>query len=113
MPKRALRRFRPRWDLLDGRCLLFGYTPAQITAAYALNAISFTSSSGGKVVGDGAGQTVALVEVYHDPNIQASLNVFDSTYNLPPTTLNVINLAGTQTDRGWAGEESMDVEWAT
>ena len=112
MPKRALRRFRPRWDLLDERCLLFGYTPAQITAAYALNAISFTSSSGGKVVGDGTGQTIALVEVYHDPNIQASLNMFDSTYNLPPTTLNVINLAGTQTDRGWAGEESMDVEWA-
>ncbi len=112
MRKRAARRFRPRWDLLDERCLLFGYTPAQITAAYALNAISFTSSSGATVKGDGTGQTIALVEVYHDPNLQASLNTFDSTYNLPPITVNVINQAGTQTDSGWAGEESMDVEWA-
>ena len=45
--------FRPLLDELDDRCLLSGYspfepsgyTPAQITAAYGLNAITFTSSS--------------------------------------------------------------------
>jgi len=112
MRKRAPRRFRPRWDVLDNRCLLDGYTPAQITAAYGLNAITFLSPTGTKVAGDGSGQTIALVEVAHDPNVQASLNTFDSTYGLPATTLDVINLAGNQTDDGWAGEESMDVEWA-
>ena len=112
MHQRAPRRFRPRWDVLDDRCLLYGYTPAQITAAYGLSAITFLSSTGTKVTGDGSGQTIALVEVAHDPNIQASLNAFDSTYGLPATTLDVINLAGTQTDQGWAGEETLDVEWA-
>ncbi len=92
--------------------MLNGYTPAQITAAYGLNAITFLSPTGTKVTGDGSGQTIALVEVAHDPNLQASLNTFDSTFGLPATTLDVINLAGNQTDDGWAGEESMDAEWA-
>jgi hypothetical protein len=112
MRQRAPRRFRPLWDILDDRCLLYGYTPAQITAAYGLNALTFLSSAGTKVTGDGSGQTIALVEVAHDPNVQASLNTFDSTYGLPATTIQQINLAGNQTDDGWAGEESMDVEWA-
>ena len=58
---------------LDDRCLPSGYTPAQITSAYGLSGISFTSSSGTKVTGDGSGQTIALIEMYSDPNIQASL----------------------------------------
>ena len=88
---RATRRFRPRWDLLDERCMLFGYTPAQITAAYGLNAISFTSSTGAKVTGDGTGQTIALIEVYHDPNIQTAVDVFDTAYGLPAVKLDIIN----------------------
>ena len=112
MRKRRSRGFRPLWDHLDDRCLLSGYTPAQVTAAYGLNAISFRSASGATVTGDGTGQTIAIVEMYHDPNIQASLNVFDAQYNLPNITLDVINQAGAQTDDGWAEEESLDVEWA-
>ena len=112
MRKRPSRGFRPLWDDLDARCLPAGYTPAQITAAYGLNAISFASSSGAKVTGDGAGQTIALVEEYSDPNIQLALNVFDAKYGLPNTTLTVINQAGSQFDAGWAAEESLDVEWA-
>ena len=89
-----------------------GYTPAQITSAYGLNGITFTSSSGTKVAGDGSGQTIALIEMYSDPNIQASLNAFDAEYDLPNITLDVINQAGSQTNTGWAEEESLDVEWA-
>ena len=37
---------RPLLDQLDDRCLLSGFTPAQLTSAYGLNAITFTSSSG-------------------------------------------------------------------
>ena len=112
MRKRTPRRFRPCWDALDPLCLLSGYTPAQITAAYALNAITFTSSSGAKITGDGTGQTIAIVDVFHDPNIQASLDGFDARYGLPKITLDVINQAGNQTDSGWASEEALDVEWA-
>jgi subtilase family serine protease len=112
MRNRPPRRVRPIWDLLDDRCLPSGYSPAQITAAYGLNAIMFPSSSGAKITGDGSGQTIALVEEYSDPNIQASLNVFDAAYGLGNTTLTVINQAGQETDAGWAGEESLDVEWA-
>ena len=64
------------------------------------------------MTGDGAGQTIALIDLYSDPSIQASLNAFDAAYNLPNIQLNVINQAGTQTSDSWAQEESLDVEWA-
>jgi subtilase family serine protease len=112
MRKRRSRGRRPCWDHLDQRALPSGYTPAQVTAAYGLNAITFPASLGTTVAGDGTGQTIAIVDEYHDPNIQASLDVFDSQYNLPKITLDVVNQAGSQTDDGWSEEESLDVEWA-
>ena len=60
--------------------------------------LTLTSSSGSTVAGDGTGQTIALVETYHDPNIQASLDAFDAKYGLPHLTLKVIDQAGTQTN---------------
>ncbi len=113
-------RSRPHLDQLDDRCLLSGYspvssagyTPAQITSAYGLNAITFTSSSGTTVQGNGAGETIALIEAYHDPNLASDLNTFDQAYSLPTANLTVVNQAGSQTNSGWAGEEALDVEWA-
>lgn len=112
MRKRPWRGFRPYAERLDGRWLPSGFTPSQIAAAYGLGGISFQSSTGAAVAGDGAGQTIAIVDLYHDPNLQASLDAFDATYHLPKITLNVINQAGSQTDPGWAMEETLDVEWA-
>jgi hypothetical protein len=111
MSKRRRRGLLPLLDQLDERCLLSGYTPAQITAGYGLNAIAFSSSSG-SVKGDGAGETIALIEMDHDPNLSSDLHTFDQAYGLPDPTLTVDNLAGSQTDNGWTIEESMDVEWA-
>ena len=111
MSRRHRRALRPLLDELDARCLLSGYTPAQITAAYGLNAIRFQTSTG-SVKGDGAGETIALIETYHDPNLTSDLQTFDQHYGLPDPTLTVDNLAGSQTDGAWAIEESMDVEWA-
>jgi subtilase family serine protease len=113
-------RCRPLLDELDDRCLLSvfspyqpgGYTPAQIAAAYDLNDISFTSKTGATVTGNGSGETIALIEMYHDPNIQSDLATFDAKYGLPTPSLTVVDQAGSQTDSGWALEESMDVEWA-
>ncbi len=109
MSKRRHRGLLPLLDHLDERCLLSGYTPAQITSAYGLNAITFSS---GSVKGDGTGETIALIEMYHDPNLASDLHTFDHEYGLPDPTLTVDNQAGSQTDDGWSLEESMDVEWA-
>jgi len=109
---RRARRALPLLDQLDDRCLLSGYTPAQITTAYGLNAITFISATGSTVKGDGSGQTIALIEEYHDANIQSDLKAFDAKYNLPDPSLTVVNQAGKQTNSSWALEESMDVEYA-
>ncbi len=105
-------RSRPVLDQLDDRSLLSGLTPSQLTTAYGLNAISFTSSSGSTVKGDGTGETIALIEAYNDPNIASDLHKFDVKYNLPDPKLTVIDQAGSQTNSGWASEEALDVEWA-
>ena len=89
-----------------------GYTPQQIQNAYGVNQITF---SGGKVAGNGAGQTIAIITAYNDPNIKSDLASFDSKFGLsgPPSfTFTVDNLGATTTNPGWALETSLDVEWA-
>src|SRR5271157_1249398 len=87
-----------------------GYTPQQIQNAYGVNQITF---SGGKVAGNGAGQTIAIVTAYKDPNIKSDLAAFDSEFGLSaPANFTVDNLGATITDPGWALETSLDVEWA-
>jgi subtilase family serine protease len=116
---RRRRWIAPQLDHLDDRCLLSGFTPgsqtgltpAQITRAYGLNGIQFTSN-GTTVPGNGAGETIALIEMYHDPNIQSDLATFDAQYKLPTPAFTQVNQAGDQTSSGWAQEESLDVEWA-
>ncbi len=48
-------------------------TPAEIRQAYQ------ASSS----LGTGAGETIAIVDAYDDPNIQSDLNTFDTQFGLP------------------------------
>ncbi|HET6251906.1 MAG TPA: S53 family peptidase [Tepidisphaeraceae bacterium] len=84
-----------------------GFTPSQIRTAYGLNQVS----------GTGAGQTIAIVDAYNDPNIVSDLGVFDSHFGLTaPPSFKVVgqsggSTAGIATDAGWAGEISLDVEW--
>ncbi|MHB1555936.1 MAG: S53 family peptidase, partial [Isosphaeraceae bacterium] len=114
MPK-PRRNLRPELHQLDRRCLLStvaGLTPSQLTSAYGLNGISFPTSSGQTVPGNGAGQTIALIEMYHDPNLASDLSTFDQRFGLPDPSLNVINQAGNQVDSSWGQEESLDVEVA-
>ena len=56
------------------------YTPAQIAQAYGFNNISFNG-----VLGNSSGETIAIVDAYNDPNIQADLNTFDTQFGLPAT----------------------------
>jgi hypothetical protein len=108
-PRRA---FRLGMERLDDRCLPSGYTAAQLTNAYGLNGITFTSTSGQTVAGNGSGETIALIEAYHDPNLTSDLHVFDQANGLADPSVSVVNLAGTQTNATWASEEMLDVEWA-
>lgn len=103
---------RPSFEGLEARRLLSGLTPAQVTSAYELDAIWFTSPSGGSVRGDGSGETIALIEAYHNPYLASDLKVFNQTFKLPDAKLTVINQAGTRMNRDWAAEETLDVEWA-
>ncbi len=117
---RRRRGLRPICFQLDDRCLLSGVwpevanglTPSQLSAAYGLNAITFNSSGGTTVAGNGAGETIALIEMDNDPNIASDLHTFDVRYGLPDPSLSIINQAGSQTDADWAQEASLDVEWA-
>lgn len=65
----------------------------------------------------GSGQTVAIVDAYDDPNAQADLNAYRSTYNLPPCEsgcFTKVNQEGKTTypkgDSGWAEEISLDID---
>jgi hypothetical protein len=81
-------------------------TPAEISKSYSLSA-SPTA---------GAGETIAIVDAYNDPNIKADLATFDAQYGLPAANLTVLNELGQTsglppTDPGWSLEIAMDVEW--
>jgi len=83
-----------------------GLTASETRTAYGFSSVSET----------GAGQTIAIVDSYNDPNIQSDLATFDSKMGLAAANLTVVNQSGgsslPQTDPDWALEISLDVEWA-
>jgi SdrD B-like domain len=97
-----------------------GLTPAQIKSAYGINSVMF-----GSVVGDGTGQTIAVINAFDNPNLvdlgdpsfdASDLHMFDQQFGLPdpPAFTKVDQTGGTSfpgTDPSWANESSMDVEW--
>ncbi len=89
-----------------------GLSPAQITAAYGVNQITFN----GGVVGNGKGQTIAIIDADYDPGIGSDLAAFDNYYHLTaPASFTQDVLPGTSRtaiSAGWALETSLDVEWA-
>ena len=97
-----------------------GYTPAQVRGAYGVNLVSF-----GNVIGDGTGQTIAVIDVGDNTGFQdtgptypgSSLAVFDKTLGLPdPPSFQKFNQTGGKTlpapVAGWGVEIALDVEWA-
>ncbi len=109
--RNCCRATRPALDRLDDRCLLAGLTPAQVTTAYGLDAIRFPTASGTSK-GNGSGETIALIEAYHDPYLANDLHTFDVAFGLPDPSLVVADQAGSVSNPSWSLEESLDVEWA-
>jgi hypothetical protein len=87
-----------------------GHTPAQIAQAYGFNQVSFDN---GAIQGNGAGQTIAIVDASYDPNIASDLQKFDAQFGLsaPPSFSQFVE-QGATTNSGWALETALDVEWA-
>src|SRR6266702_2397213 len=96
-----------------------GLTPTQIRQFYGFNLLpcSFSGTFGSSTL-CGNGQTIGIVDAFFDPNIQSDLNTFDTQFGLPDcnTSNGCFTIATPQgaprTDRGWALEVSLDVEWA-
>ena len=100
-----------------------GFTPEQIRTAFGIDRIGF-----GTITGDGAGQTIAIVDAYDDPGLQNStspnfkssdLALFDRQFGLPdpPSFVKLgqdgtTNLPAADPTGLWEVEEALDVEWA-
>ncbi len=119
-------------ELLEDRVVLSGFTPSQIQAAYGINRIQLGSAA---VAGNGAGQTIALIEFDVDPYIASDLQTFDSLYStsglnlstfgsfagpVSGSTLPWFNMVWSPTNTTTTpvvatsapGETALDVEWA-
>jgi subtilase family serine protease len=90
------------------------YVPAQFQTAYNEQPL-FNSGITGK------GQTIVLVDSFGSPTIKSDLAIFDAEFGLPaPPSFKIIQPAGkvpafdpNNSDMvGWAGETTLDVEWA-
>jgi len=85
-----------------------GTFPGKMRTAYGFN----------KIAKYGGGQVIALVDAYDDPNAEADLGTFSTTFKLPAcTTANgcftKIKAAGTPADTtGWTNEIALDTQWA-
>jgi hypothetical protein len=101
-----------------------GLSPNQIGMAYGISSVVF-----GSVIGDGTGQTIAIVDAYDNPSFVNSaatsfatsdLARFDAQFGLPsPPSFTKLNQRGgatglpaTDPSGGWEIEEALDVEWA-
>ena len=84
------------------------YTPQELATAYDIPTNL-----------NGAGQSIAIVDAFGDPDIAADLNIWDSVFGLPAANLNILYPEGqpvfdpTNADEvGWSGEIALDVESA-
>src|SRR5258708_10948301 len=94
-----------------------GLSPAAVSSVYSLSGLSPSS-------GAGAGQIIAIVDAFHDPNALSDLNTFNAQYGYPTlarcTSLTQSGPCFEQVDpqgtprvnAGWVLEESLDIEWA-
>lgn len=106
--------YRPWFERLESRAMLsivashlISHTPSPIYSpdvirhAYGLDTLRW----------NGAGQTIAVVEAFGDPNLASDLHHFDQLYGLPDPP-KLTHAGGGGPDVDWGVEEALDVEWA-
>ena len=100
-----------------------GYFPTVIKNAYGIEQVSFNGTPG-----DGRGQTIAIVDEGNDPNIWDDIVAFDSAFQLPTPSFQVLDEYGDlianqadplaspapvpTRDPSQPSEIALDVEWA-
>lgn len=109
-------------EFLESRQLLStvptGLTPAQVRAAYQVDQVQFQYGAL-RLAGNGAGQTIAIVNAHDAPTIDNDLRAFDATFKLSDldaygnfALTKVMPQGKVPADAGWSLETSLDVEWA-
>jgi len=110
---------RLRVELLESRTLLTAYplSPGLVRHAYGFD----------QLTASGAGQTIAIIDAYDDPNVFSDLDTFDQTYSWSAggssTLYQQFGASSTfltkatpqghpRGNSGWAQEISLDVQWA-
>jgi subtilase family serine protease len=86
------------------------YSPQEMRTSYGLNGLI----DSGMV---GAGETIVIIDSYGSPTIAADLAAFDQGFGIPdPPSFTILAPLGTvpwnSTTLSWAGEVTLDVEWA-
>ncbi len=89
------------------------YAPSDIHNAYGITPLLAAGYTGW-------GQTIVIIDSYGSPTIEQDLKTFDAAFGLPdPPSFKVLAPLGTvpfdptnEEQLGWAGETSLDVEWA-
>jgi subtilase family serine protease len=85
-----------------------GFGPADVRAAYGMDALHAAGL-------DGTGQTIVITDGYGSPTIERDAAVFSQFFGLPPVDLTIVKAPGLDHNPGsavWAGEVTLDVEWA-
>ncbi len=99
-----------------------GLTPDQIRHAYGIDHITFGN---GSIVGNGAGQIIAIVSAYDNPRLvnstsanfgSSDLAMFDQQFGIvdPPSFEKLTDYGGIPnwpSNPAWANESALDVEW--
>lgn len=95
-----------------------GLTPAEVRAAYQIDRIQFQYRNL-HLAGNGAGQTIAIVNAHDAPNIAGDLHNFDAEFGLSDldayghfALTKVMPQGKAPADAGWSLETALDVEWA-
>ncbi len=94
--------------LCESQLSIACYEPDQVRAAYNVAPLYEHGITG-------KGETIVIVDSFGSPTIQNDLSVFDKQFGYPdPPSLKIITPAGpvTTEDPGWAGETTLDVEYA-
>jgi subtilase family serine protease len=89
-----------------------GYAPATVQKVYGISDVL-------KAGYDGTGQTIVIVDAYGSPTIQGDALAFSTAAGLPAPNIAIYSPGGVQPtgawnaeQQDWAGETTLDVEWA-
>jgi len=86
------------------------YGPDQLRAAYGTQTLLDKGY-------DGAGRTIAIIDAYGSPTLASDVALFDSVWAQPAANVTTtapfgIDPTTPENADGWAGETTLDVEWA-